>query len=103
MEVVTRELEEVKRHRDAVADQIQNMKLGGGVACWPKPTLHPDVPEDGFGGLFELEPCSFCNRWYTSCDVVMTSCRHFYHPFCITKLIDTQDYCVSCKKSFDPA
>jgi hypothetical protein len=62
IEVVRRELMEVGRHGDAVADQIQKMKVGLGVACWPKPSLHPDFLEE-VGGAFELEPCAFCNRW----------------------------------------
>ena len=79
-------MKEVSRHKDVVADQIQYMKEGVGVACWPKPSLHPKMPKE-VEGLFELEACSFCNRWYSSFDVVMASCKHFYHPFCIAKLI----------------
>jgi hypothetical protein len=63
-------LKEVQWHKDAIADQIRMMKQRGGVACCPKPSLHLDVPEEG-GFAFELEPCSFCNRWYTSYDVIM--------------------------------
>jgi hypothetical protein len=97
--VVQRELKEVQRHKDAVADQIRMMKREGGVACCPKPSLHPDVPEEG-GVAFELEPCSFCYRWYTSYDVVMASWKYFYHPFCIMKLVETDNTCVTCKKTF---
>jgi hypothetical protein len=101
-QVVCQELQEVERHSTAVAEQIRLMKQGGGVACRPKPCLHPDMPEEG-GFAFELEPCSFCNRWYTSYDVFMASCKHFYHPFCITKLVDTDNTCVTCKETFHPA
>jgi hypothetical protein len=99
VQVVRRELKEVQRHKDAVADQIRMMKQGGGVVCCPKPSLHPDVPEEG-GFAFELEPCSFCNRWYTSYDVIMASCKHFYHPLCIVKLVDTDNSCVTGKETF---
>jgi hypothetical protein len=74
----------------------------GGMACWQKPCLHPDLPEE-IGGAFELEPCSFYNRWYTLFDVVMVRWRHFYHPFCITKLAKTQNSCIICKETFHPA
>jgi hypothetical protein len=100
--IVRRELKEVRRHKDAVADEIGKMRNGLGVACWPKPCLHPDRLEDE-GGSLELQPCSFCNRWYNSFDVVISSCKHFYHPFCISKLVDTQDSCVTCNKPFDPS
>ena len=82
---VCKEIEQVQRLRDAISDHIVKMKSGGGSACWPKPTIHPHMPKDEEGS-FHLDPCSFCNRWYNSFDVVMTSCKHFYHPFCITKL-----------------
>jgi hypothetical protein len=46
IEVVRRELNEVRRHKDAVTDQIRMMEEGRGVACWPKPCLHPDSPKE---------------------------------------------------------
>jgi hypothetical protein len=102
IKIVRREIKEVQRLKDAISDHVVKMKSGGGISCWPKPTFHPHMPEDE-GSSFHLDPCSFCNRWYNSFDVVMTSCKHFYHPFCITKLVDTQNFCVTCKKPFHPA
>jgi hypothetical protein len=40
--IVRRELKEVRRHKDVVADEIEKMRNGLGVASWPKPCLHPD-------------------------------------------------------------
>ena len=99
---VYKEIEQMQRLRDAISDHIVKMKSGRGLACWPTPTIHPQKPEDEEGS-FHLDPCSFCNRWYNSFDVVMTSCKHFYHPFCITKLVDTQNCCVTCDKPFHRA
>ena len=102
IKLVCQEIAQVQRLKDAISDHILKMKSGGGILCWPKPTLHPHMLEEE-GGSFNLEPCSFCNRWYNSFDVVMTSCKHFYHPFCITKLADTQNFCVTYEKPFHPA
>lgn len=102
IQIVCKEIGHVQRLKDAISDHIVKMKSGGGILCWPKPILHPHTPEDE-GGSFHLEPCSFCNRWYNSFDVVMTSCKHFYHPFCIAKLVDTQNFCVTCEMPFHPA
>jgi hypothetical protein len=33
----------------------------------------------------------------------MASCRHLYHPFCIAKVVETENACVICKKPFHPA
>jgi hypothetical protein len=85
-----------------VADEIEKMKAGAGVHCCPKPCLHPHEVEEA-AGPFVLEPCAFCNRWYNSYDVVMASCRHFYHPFYITKLAESQNSCVTYKEVFAPS
>jgi hypothetical protein len=77
------------------------MKAGAGVHCCPKPCLHPHEVEEA-ASPFLLEPCAFYNRWYDSYDVVMASCWHFYHPFCITKLAESQNSCVTCKEVFAP-
>jgi hypothetical protein len=89
IEDLRREVSDIRRHRDTLADQILKMKNGRGVVCYPQLALYPNQPEDGHT-LFELKPCSFCSRWYNSFDVVMSSCKHFYHPFCISKLCDLQ-------------
>jgi hypothetical protein len=99
IEDLRREVNDIRRHRDALADQILKMKNGRGIVCYPQPALHPIQPEDGHT-LFELKPCSFCSRWYNSFDVVMSSCKHFYHPFCISKLVDLQHSCVTCNEPF---
>jgi hypothetical protein len=85
-----------------VANEIEKMKVGTGVHCCPKPCLHPHKVEEA-AGPFVLEPCAFYNRWYNSYDVVMASCRHFYHPFYITKLAESQNSCVTCKEVFAPS
>jgi hypothetical protein len=61
IKIVCREIKEVQRLKDAILDHIVKMKSGGGILCWPKPTLHPHMLEDE-GGSFHLDPCSFCNR-----------------------------------------
>jgi hypothetical protein len=73
-----------------------------GIVC-PKPMLHPDALKEGVvRGTFDLEACLFCNRWYMSMDVVLTSCKHCYHPFCISKLAETTYRCVTCDEVFHP-
>jgi hypothetical protein len=63
--------------------------------------MHLDLLEE-VGRAINLDPCSFCNRWYTLFDVVMASCKHLYHPFCIAKLLESQKECVVCKEAFHP-
>jgi hypothetical protein len=53
IQVVNREMIEVRRHMEAVEDQIRMIKDGGGVVLWPKPCLHPDLLEE-VGGAIDL-------------------------------------------------
>ena len=102
MQAVCKEILECRRHKEAVADEIEKLKAGAGVRCCPRPCLHPHEVEEA-AGPFMLEPCAVCNRWYNSYDVVMASCRHLYHPFCITKLVESQNSCVTCNEVFAPS
>jgi hypothetical protein len=61
IQVVNREMIEVRRHMEAVEDQIRMMKDDRGAILWPKPCLHPDLLEE-VGHAIELDPCSFCDR-----------------------------------------
>ena len=102
MQAICEEILECRRYKEAVADEIEKLKAGAGVHCCPKLCLHPHEVEEA-AGPFMLEPCAVCNRWYNSYDVVMASCRHFYHPFCITKLVESQNSCVTCNEVFAPS
>jgi hypothetical protein len=35
--------------------------------------------------------------------VVLASCKHLYHPFCIAKLLESRKECVVCKEAFHPS
>lgn len=98
-----REIVELSRHRDAIVEQIASMKLGGGVSLWPRPVLHPHMLEDSISsGQLEVQPCSYCNRYFTANDIVIASCMHFYHPFCIAKVCAIKNRCVTCGEIFHP-
>lgn len=100
LKVLEREISEMMRHRVAIEEQIESMKAGAGVSLQPRPILHTHVPEDITH--LELHPCSFCNRFFSACDIIVASCRHMYHPFCIASVCSKKNKCVTCGELFHP-
>ena len=98
LKVLEREITEMKRHRAAIEEQIGSMKTGAGVSLWPRPVVH--AQGSGDDTLLELQPCSFCNRCFSSYVIVVASCRHMYHPFCIASLCGKENKCVTCGELF---
>lgn len=98
---VQREITDMSRQRDAIQEQICSMNTGGGVSTWPRPVLNTNTPEDDTH--LELQPCSFCNKFFSTFDIVVASCRHMYHPFCIASLCSKKKRCVTCGESFHPS
>ncbi len=37
--------------------------------------------------VIHLKPCGFCKTRYAFYDVVVTSCKHTYHPFCLGEML----------------
>ena len=100
LKVLEREIAEMIRHKVAIEEQLDLMKVGAGVSLKPRPISHSDVPNDITN--LELHPCSFCNKFFTACDIIVASCRHMYHPFCIASLCAKKNRCVTCGELFHP-
>jgi len=98
--VLEREITDLAHHRAAIEEQIFSMKASSRVAMWPRPLLHDHTPEDDTH--LDLQPCSFCNRFFSAFDIVVASCRHMYHPFCIASLCSKKNQCVTCGEIFHP-
>ncbi len=75
----------------------------GGSPFWPKKILPPACPIDANSNIVILvKPYGFCKAWYNYYDIVVTSCKHTYHPICLAKLLKNENkYCV-CGKSLHP-
>lgn len=74
--------------KDAIHVQLKEMKRGGGLSFWPKPFLHSAMPIDSnVHTIILVSPCSFCKRSFNFYDIVVTSCKHVYHPLCLGEVI----------------
>lgn len=96
---ISKDLIDLEHEIQAVHWQLEEMQQGKGLSFWPKPILHPIPPIDGDSSLVYilLKPRGYYKRWFTSYDVAITSCKHTYHPFCLTHLCKEDDKCLVCK------
>jgi len=79
------------------SQQLGSMEKRGGSPFWPKPILHPACPIDANSNIVILvKPYGFCKVWYSYYDIVVTSCKHTYHPFCLAKLFKNENKCYVC-------
>jgi hypothetical protein len=68
------------------------MERGGGCSFGPKPMLHPSFVGDvNSYDVIHLKPYEFCKRGYAFYDVVVTSCKHTYHPFCLSEMLKSEN------------
>jgi hypothetical protein len=93
----------LERQESAVQLQLGLMAKGGGLSLWPKPTLHPLCPrDDDFLPQIQLRPCGYCKQWFHCFDVVVTSCKHTFHPFCLAESLRSSNNCVTCGQILHP-
>jgi hypothetical protein len=63
--------------------------------------LHPSFVGDvNSYHVIHLKPYEFCERGYTFYDVVVTSCNHTYHPFCLGEMLKNENKHLVCKDLF---
>jgi hypothetical protein len=68
---------------------MQNL---GVCSFWPKPILHPSV----FGTLrtyILMKFCGFCVQVVHCPNVVLTSCKHTFHPFSLIEVLWDNNKC----------
>jgi hypothetical protein len=86
-----------------VHEQLKLKAKGGGLSCWPKLILHPPFLGDADGSIhIQLHPCGFYKLWYHCFDLVITSCKHTFHPYCLDESLKTSNHCFTCGHILNP-
>jgi hypothetical protein len=79
------------------------MVNGGGLSSWPKPTMHPSSPlNDDVVSQIQIRPCGYCKQWYHCFDIVVTSCKHTFHPFCLATSLQKDNNYSICGQILHP-
>jgi hypothetical protein len=79
------------------------MKIGNGALFWPRPILHPDkqLKEDG-RNIIITKLCGYYNQWCYCVDIVITSCKHTFHPFCLVAMLENSNKYYVCEQKSHP-
>jgi hypothetical protein len=79
-------------------NQQDKMKIGMGMMTFkPKLIMHTNEPQEDSGRPFVImKPCGICNQGFHCMDVVVTSCKHTFHPFCLSVMIKESNRCCVC-------
>jgi hypothetical protein len=73
------------------------------MAFKPKPNLHfKDALKDNNNTFIFVKPCGFCNQGFHCMDVVITSCKHTFHLFCLGAMLKESNKCYICNVKLHP-
>ena len=85
--------------------QIRNGKNFG--TLWPRPIVYGE--EKGAENLDDslvllISTCSLCQFPFPTNDIIVSSCRHLYHPFCASVVFGSGGICTTkgCKSESHP-
>jgi hypothetical protein len=92
----------LEREVAAIRHQKEDMENKRGLSVWPRPILHLAAGKVGDENFLYLviKPCDFCNRGFHCCDIVVTSCKHTFHPLCLSEIVRTSNRCFVCNALF---
>lgn len=64
------------------------MERGGGMSLWSKTMLHTSSHINvDLTIIIVVKACGFCSGWYNCYNIVVTSYKHTYHPFCLGEML----------------
>jgi len=66
-----------------VQRQLEHMHLGFGLSTFLVLIVHLCNHEEHDISVILIKACPICFEWFTTNDIVVTSCGHTYHPFCL--------------------
>lgn len=113
MASLTRSLENSQLQFDALAAEKFQLTAGRSTLnCLPWPMVYspedPPSPSRDFwddSRFIRITACSLCSFPFPQSDIVVSSCKHLYHPFCASVVFSRNCKCVAegCFKLSHPA
>jgi len=83
--------------------QFESMKKMNGNSFWPKPIIHPNAHVNFHSPTFSaIKRCGFCFQGFHCNDIIVTSCKYMYHPFCLGELVRVTNKCSISEQYFHP-
>jgi hypothetical protein len=86
LEIHLSHLNQLKIETDNIRVHWERMKGRSSMIFKPKPIVHSkNTMEDGGRNFAVVKPCGYCNQGFHCMDVVVTSYKHTFHPFCLVQ------------------
>lgn len=84
-------MEEGEKQLRLVTEQLEKTTIelnllennGSGITSTPLPIEDPNSIPTGESTIFWVTPCPICGLLYSCNNIVVSSCRCMYHPFCL--------------------
>jgi hypothetical protein len=96
---VTHEVKELVKEEETIHSQIDAMKKGGCMSFWSSPIMHLARPtNDGTRNCFIMKTCGHCHGWFYCADIAISSCKHNFHLFCLSAMLQNSNKCFVCKQ-----
>jgi hypothetical protein len=98
---VKQEILVLEDEEKAIQGQLESMKKRNGNCFWPKPIIHLNAHVNFDSPTFlVIKCCGFCLWGFHCNDIVVISCKHMYHPFCLGELVRVNNKCSICEQFF---
>jgi hypothetical protein len=69
---------------NALDEQLLSLKKRySGIRLYPHLLVYPVESQEPRADYLKMIPCIFCKCSFLHSDIVITSCRHLYHPWCV--------------------
>ena len=84
----------------ALANQFLSLKRkGSGFILKPHPLVYPSEPVDRKPNFIQINPYVCCKGLFPHNDIVVSSCRHLYHPWYVPNYFKLHSKCyeTSCE------
>ena len=68
---------------NALGEQLLSLKKRqGGIRLYPHPLVYPAESQEPRADFLKITTCVLCKCSFPHSDIIVTSCRHLYHPWC---------------------
>jgi hypothetical protein len=100
--VVVNMAHEIEAHRlqyKALKAELLELQKGKTLGSfWPRPMVYSEEKGAGISdrsGLLEISTCSLCQFPFPNSDIIVSSCRHLYHPYCASVVFVHGGKCIA--------
>jgi hypothetical protein len=78
---------------ESIQNHLEHINLRFGVCTFPLPIVHLNKQAKDSRSLILVKAFPLCQEWFHANDIIVASCGHTYHPFCLFSYIKNSTCC----------